>query len=326
MLLDLLEADVAVHVAKEPFSLNGQSFGHGTLFIPIVQQPEKADHIHAVLQSGRMDSGARIVPVDTFLTGEGIDLGSNAIVPVEKPRILMAAGPGVATYTAGAVWHLFDVLHGQAITLIEPDRLEKLDLSGYTALILPGASKGTYSDELAGKLSEWRKSGGTVVCLGSASKWAIESGLVELELVKKPEPVMERRPFGKQREDKALASLPGAIFKAQVDGSHPLAYGIAGPDLPVFVSGEDFLKPSPNRYQTPLAFSAEPLLAGYASPDNLSLLAGSAAAVVDGKEKGPVILFGHDPVFRGYWRGTEKLLLNAVLFGPLMTIDSSNDY
>jgi hypothetical protein len=45
-------------------------------------------------------------------------------------------------------------------------------------------------------------------------------------------------------------------------------------------------------------------------------------------DAGHVILFTDNPVFRGHWLGTEKLLANAILFGPLIKptgSDSSND-
>jgi hypothetical protein len=29
-----------------------------------------------------------------------------------------------------------------------------------------------------------------------------------------------------------------------------------------------------------------------------------------------VIAFAEDPNFRGYWRGADRLFLNAVVFGP----------
>jgi hypothetical protein len=34
--------------------------------------------------------------------------------------------------------------------------------------------------------------------------------------------------------------------------------------------------------------------------------------------RGKVIVFAFEPAFRGVWLGTEVLLLNAVLFGPVL--------
>jgi hypothetical protein len=34
---------------------------------------------------------------------------------------------------------------------------------------------------------------------------------------------------------------------------------------------------------------------------------------------GRVIFFTDNPVFRGHWLGTEKLLANALFFGPLVS-------
>ncbi|HKJ90373.1 MAG TPA: hypothetical protein VJ960_04530, partial [Oceanipulchritudo sp.] len=137
---------------------------------------------------------------------------------------------------------------------------------------------------------------------------------------------VERRPFDQASDDRALERIRGAIFKTTIDGSHPLAWGYRNPELPVFVEGESFLRPSANPYQTPLAFTAEPLLAGYASEKNLERMAGAAAAVVETDGRGAYILFGHTPTFRAYWRGTEKLLLNALLFGEFMQAGRTGGY
>lgn len=333
LLFDLMEQDIKVRVAKQPFTLAGERFGYGTVFVPLHLQPDKAEHIHAVLELGLQELGVRITPVSSFLTSEGIDLGSPGFVPLEKPRILLVAGTGTHSYTVGSIWHLLDVLHDYPVTLVSPARLGRIDFSTYTALVLPPARAGTYDKELADRLKQWTRQGGTVVCLGSATKWAIQQELVGLSLVdtgpeeaSEKEESAERRPFEKATDDRALQRIRGAIFDTLMDPTHPLAYGLGGESLPVFVEGEDFLAPSPNAYQTPLLFKPEPLLAGYASEENLTHLAGSAGVVVESTGKGAWVLFGIDPVFRAYWRGTEKLLINALLFGPLMHTANESGY
>ena len=326
LLFDLMGEGIVVHVAKKPFTLKGQSFGHGALFIPLSQNRGKADLIHKVLDNGVQKFGLRVVPVSTFLTEDGIDLGSSSIVPLKTPKILLVAGQGIAGYTAGSIWHLIDVLHDYPVTLVDPRRLDRINLSDYTALVLPGSKSGTYSEALSERLKPWVESGGTVVCLGSDVKWASVSGMVGLSMVQTVQPAeglsqQPRRPFARSADDKALEDIKGAIFRAEVDNTHPLAFGFSGAHLPVFVEMKDFINPSSNPYQTPLIFAANPLLAGYASEENLGKMTGSAAAAVDIQGKGAVVLFGFNPTFRAYWRGTEKLLLNAILFGPIMKAD-----
>ncbi len=77
-----------------------------------------------------------------------------------------------------------------------------------------------------------------------------------------------------------------------------------------------FLDPSKNPYSTPLIYKGfKPLISGYASDANLGLISGSAAVLVQSEGAGRVIVIADNPVFRGYWRGTQRLLENGVFFG-----------
>ena len=320
LLLDLLEADVDVKVAKEPFEMDGKAFGYGSLFIPLRNQRDKAEAIHGILARGMSGGLAPVTPVSSFRTDKGIDLGSNSLVNIRKPGILLVAGRGIDTYAAGSIWHLLDVYHDYPVTLVEPYQLQGLDLSLYTALVLPGGSKTVYPDEIVEKINAWVRQGGSLVCLASAGKWAIESNLVSLKLKvpEKPENI-QRQPYATASDNRALQDIKGAIFQTEIDVTHPVGYGYSKSSLPVFIQRTEFLQPSGNAYQSPLVLTENPLLAGYASEENLELMKGSAAVAVEVRGKGSVTLFAIDPTFRAYWRGTEKLLLNAILFGGHMS-------
>lgn len=323
LLLDLLQQDILVKVAREPFVLNGTSHGYGTLFVPVSLQADKQEAIHSLLEAGVGQQGVAVQAVSTFLTEEGIDLGSASFKRIAKPEILLVTGRGLDTYLAGAVWHLLDVQHDYPVTLVDRRTLATLDLRDYSAIILPGAGKNTLPQAANERLADWVRSGGSLVCMGKSVEWLTESGLVKFTL-RDPgstEAEPSRRPFANSRDDDALQAIKGAIFEVAVDQSHPLAYGMDQAPMPVFVETSTFLMPSTNPYQTPLAFTGNPLLAGYASGENLARMAGSAAAVVEPQGDGAVIAFTINPVFRAYWRATEKLLLNAVLFGNMMKED-----
>ena len=65
-----------------------------------------------------------------------------------------------------------------------------------------------------------------------------------------------------------------------------------------------------------MRYASEPLISGYVSPENLAALAGSAVVTAVRRGEGVVIRIVDDPAFRGIWYGTEKLLANALFFGP----------
>jgi len=65
-------------------------------------------------------------------------------------------------------------------------------------------------------------------------------------------------------------------------------------------------------------YTANPLVSGYVSKDNLKKISRSEAVVVSPEGQDRVVLFADDPNFRSYWHGTSRLFLNALLFSPLL--------
>jgi hypothetical protein len=57
-------------------------------------------------------------------------------------------------------------------------------------------------------------------------------------------------------------------------------------------------------------------LSGHAWPETLERLPGTVALYEERVGRGRVIAFTEDPNFRGYWRGANRLFLNAVVLGP----------
>ncbi len=75
------------------------------------------------------------------------------------------------------------------------------------------------------------------------------------------------------------------------------------------------LEPSRNPYATPVRYASEPLLAGFIGPERLDEMRGQPAVIAERQGDGLVVRFANTPVFRGFWRGTERLFLNALFFG-----------
>jgi len=78
-------------------------------------------------------------------------------------------------------------------------------------------------------------------------------------------------------------------------------------------------------YAVPVQYAERPLMSGYASQRRLDEIGGSPAVSVYRRGSGAVILFADNPVFRGTYPGTERLLLNAIFFSTLMNA-SRGDY
>jgi len=47
-------------------------------------------------------------------------------------------------------------------------------------------------------------------------------------------------------------------------------------------------------------------------------MSGQPAVIAERQGNGLVVRFANNPIFRGFWRGTERLWINSLYFGPLV--------
>ena len=108
----------------------------------------------------------------------------------------------------------------------------------------------------------------------------------------------------------------GAILKGLVDTEHWLTFG-SQPEMPVPFSGAHVLM-SRDPVRTPIRLAAESelRLAGVLWPEARQRLQHSAWVTCERRGRGAVVLFASPPAFRGLFRGSARLLSNAVVYGP----------
>jgi hypothetical protein len=145
------------------------------------------------------------------------------------------------------------------------------------------------------------RNGGTLVCLGGASNFAIQQFKLPVRNV-----VAGLRP--------EEFFLRGSIVEVMTDSAHPVMAGM--PDKaavfvdgsPVFETLEGFTGRVLAKYQD----SGSPLLSGFLIGEKY--LNGKAAALDAQLDKGHVLLLGFRPQWRGQSFGTLRVLFNAALF------------
>jgi hypothetical protein len=118
-------------------------------------------------------------------------------------------------------------------------------------------------------------------------------------------------------DQKAQRTIGGAIVTAMLDNTHPIAFGYQH-EMPLFRRGDTLLKVSENPFATPVRYAEKPLVSGYISEQRLLEMSGQAAVIAERHGKGLIVRFANNPIFRGFWRGTERLWVNSLYFGPLV--------
>ncbi|MBO6573910.1 MAG: hypothetical protein JJ896_00715 [Rhodothermales bacterium] len=326
-------AGLRVEAAFAPFTARTSAgeveFGRGSISIPVSIQEHSAEDVHAIVSQASMNHGAPVHAATSLGVVSGPDLGSGRFRPVRAPRVLIPMGDGVSSYEAGQLWHLLDTRVGMPVTKIDPADLGRVDWSDYDVLVLVSGAQRSFSGDRLDNLKTWIRGGGTLIAQRSAAAWAAQNELtpnVAAPGIGKPVDPEEKPDAPKpppEREDYELASeisgaqaIGGSIWQADLDVSHPLGFGYTRRFLPVWRDHSWFFAPSQSPYGTVAQLiEGDAHLSGYISDRNRDRLSGSPSVMADRLGGGTVVLMIDNPNFRGYWRGTSRLFVNALFFG-----------
>ncbi len=299
-------------------NLGDKTFHYGTLLLPVKLQKKDAGEVFSLLQEAQNKFQVPIYSVQTGLNLSGVDLGSRFVEPVEPPKAAMIIGEGVRSYEAGEIWHLLDTRVHMPITKIPVRSLRRADLDKYNTLVMVSGSY-SFDDKLLGKIKAWAEKGNTLITIGSASKWAIDKKLVTEKLIeekKDSSAVTERKPYADAGDNLGKESVGGIIAEAELDLTHPLAFGYRKERIPVYKNNTVWLAPSTNEYATVSKYTQNPVIDGFITEKNRDeFLKKAASLIVSPLGSGRVVMFADNPNFRGSWYGTNRLFLNALFLG-----------
>jgi len=342
LLYDLLEIGANVRVAEATFTAltakeGAVNFAHGTLFVAPELQERVSDAVINRLRRAKAE-GIAVYAATSSYTPEGIDLGSRAFTVLSLPKVLLVTGPDTSAYNIGEIWHLLDTRVGMPVTMVDSHRLNRVSLGDYSHVIMASPLR---ASSMTPKLKTFVENGGVLWAQGAPTvAWAADQGLTNVTWrttstqtaknaaqdaakdganAKTQEPSLpKRKPFGTASDEYAFTLVRGAILQGELDVTHPLGFGYASSQLPVFRTSNRFMNHSANPYSTPLAYTTAPLLSGYMSRENQDVVANSAGLVVDQHGEGAVVLSLDSPTFRAFWWGTQRLLVNGIFFGDLL--------
>jgi hypothetical protein len=315
---ELQKAGVSVKVATNNFQMlvNGDSvkFDYGTIMVPVKAQAIKPDSLSRLMKSIAEENKLRVYALQSGHVLSGSDLGSSRFAPVQEPKIAMITGPGVNALDAGEVWYLLDQRMNIPATHLEPGVFNRVSLDKYNTIIMVG---GNYNEINKDKLKGWVQQGGTLILTEEAINWAAQAGVNAISFKKARTGVdsMQKLTYVDREQVDGAQRMSGAIFSADMDLSHPLAYGYNEKSISLFKANRIFMEKSKNPYATPFYYGSKPMQSGWVSKENADAVKNSAAVVVNTVGSGRVINIADDPNFRAFWLGGTKLFMNAIFFG-----------
>ena len=161
-----------------------------------------------------------------------------------------------------------------------------------------------------------------MITIARGSSWAINKKIVDESLVKgKKDTVFSRKNYVDARENIGRERIGGVILKADLDLTHPLAFGYNDTSIPVYKNNNVFINKTKDDYSSVAIYSKDFHIDGYISESNRKdYIPGAASLIVSKIGSGRVVAFADNPNFRGSWYGTNKLFLNALFLGSNISV------
>lgn len=298
----------------KPTQINGQPFASGTV---IFRTGNNETTLHESVRKAARQFNVHVHGVDTgHADGNNPSLGSTNVLPVIEPRIAILAKGAIHPYSFGFAWFKLDQQYEIEHTILKTTSVSGTDLSPFNVIVMPEVMSGAmlnrdFGEAGVNRLKQWVQDGGTLVALGSASEYVRN----ELELGS-----LTSFYDIEDHEELHRISVPGGFVRGVIDTHFWLTSGYDS-DIPFMVNSNRIFQypegaPSSARRLPLKAASENMAISGHFWPESLERLPGSALVYEERTGRGRVILFSEDTNFRGYWRGLDRMFLNAVVAGP----------
>jgi hypothetical protein len=315
-LYHLKAREYRAHVIWEPIVIEGKQFASGTVIVRVGQNDEA---IHNAIREVATRFQLEVTPVQTGLSEPPHrTLGSGDVTFVVKtPHVAMLAEDPVQAYSFGWAWYTLDQQYQIPVTILRSSLLTNTRLDRFNVIILPEIGDSAALARIIGqpgleRIGRWVRDGGTLVTIGTGTEVARKN----LNLIK-----LRSWYELKENEKKQRFSVPGAIMRVAVDTARWLSAGYER-ELPVLVNSDRIFlppdePPSAGRRVVARYASKDALrISGHAWQETLDRLPEAVYVYEERVGQGRVIAFAEEVNFRAYFRGANRLFLNAVILGP----------
>jgi hypothetical protein len=294
--------------------MGGRDVASGTVIVRVGQNDES---VHGAVREAAERFGVGVTPVETGLSDPGYPtLGSgDHTFNAALPKIALFAEGPVRGYSFGWAWYTLDRQYEIPLAVLRTPQFDAAWLAHYNVLVLPSVSgeafKREIGEENAERLAQWVRDGGTLITIGAATEFARK----ELKLI-----ALRSWYELEENEEARRFAVPGAILRAAL-GSSWMASGYSGV-LPVLVDSDriyiDPEGPPSSRRRVVARYvpGAGTRISGHVWTESLERLPGAVFAYEERVGRGRVIAFAEDVNYRGYFRGANRLFLNAVILSP----------
>lgn len=312
----LLNAGFKIRYAEKEFTYQGKSFAKGTMIVLKKGNEEKLQDFVNMTKAYH----AAVTEVSGGFMDTGFDFGSEKVRFIKKPVVALLTGRGVSANAAGEVWHLFDQQLNYPISLINADEIDGNSLKNVDVLILADGRYKFFGDkDASAELKMWVQQGGKIIALENAvaqiakADWGIklkkEDDEKKDDKKDKDEYEVLKRYENRER-DGIVNNIPGAIYKVDMDNSHPLAFGYRDSYYSLKL-GSDLYEFMEDGWNVGV-IKKENQVSGFVGSKTKEKIKDGTVIGVQPLGNGSVVFFADDPIFRSFWENGKLMFANAV--------------
>jgi hypothetical protein len=309
----LLQKGVRVRTAMQKFDIADQQFAPGAYVINKGDNKSIQNELDDIVRAAASETNVTLHPVFSGMSSKGGDLGSDMFRLIPKPEIAVVYCDDADDNSYGYLWYFFEQEARYPFTPVHADQLGRINLYRYTTIIFPD---GRYSLNQGQKdaIRSWVKNGGRLIAIDGATRAFAELDGFGLEARSLPprDSAWNRKTLADRQRDGISDGLPGAIVRARVDNTNPLAFGF-GDTYFSLKTGSDLYE-SPGVAEAPIWLDSDYQSYGFIGSRVKPALKNTPVVTTRKSGSGDAVYFIDNPLFRSFWQQGKLIMANAVFF------------
>lgn len=313
----LLNKKVKLRFSEQSFVSDGKTFDRGTILI-LSDNNQPRSKIKLILEEIQKTYNVEFFPLKGGMVEKGFDMGSDRIRYIKAPRIVLLTGEGTGSNAVGEIWHHLDKELGYPVTLANSTNFENIKLSETDVIVMADGNYRFLRDkELAEILQNWIAQGGKLIAFEGAVEQLSDQKWINLKKRSFPNDSSYKDPYKylkiyENREKDEISDIsPGAIYKVEMDNTHPLAFGYPKHYFSLKQSSTfyDYIKTGGWNVGV---IKSEQQIQGFVGSKLRPKFKNSLVFGVQEEGRGQIIFFTDDVLFRNFWENGKLMFDNAV--------------
>jgi len=315
--VNLIENEIKVRYTEKIIKNGSLTLPHGSLIIYKGDQTNR--NYEKILLELADNYKIQLHSIYSGISESGPDLGSESVKLVKRKKVAIISGQdnknSVSSLNYGALWHFFEQELSYPLTHISVSDFEDIQLDQFDALIIPSGYYGSMARKTnIEKIRSWISKGGNLIAFENAIRMFVEKEGFSIKA--------KRNKYDNEGSDVKFEDLnrnsiqnylSGAIFKVDIDNTHPLAFGYQNEyySLKTTTSTYENLE---RGYNVGKINEDENSTIGFVGDNIKDKFKNS---LVFGHEKigrGNIIYFTDNIMFRSFWENGKLFMVNSVFY------------